>query len=87
VSTAGAAPFLDRSVHYDRLSAEAVRQLEALAREVAQGALLRVNSAALTLLGAEGPGEGNPPSQAAHRINFGVYVYVDNELPSPEGDP
>ena len=58
----------------------------ALAREVGQGALLQVNSAALTLL-AEAPADDHPPPEAVFRINFGVYVYVDDELPSREGDP
>ncbi len=81
VDAAGAAPFLDRSVHYDGLTAEAAQRLEALARETAQGALLTVNRAALAML----EGEATPPA-SAYRVNFGIYVYAEGETPAPR-DP
>jgi hypothetical protein len=79
VSAPGAAPFLDRSVHYDKLTPEMAQRLEAQAREVAQQSLLTVNSAALALLDGQ-----EVPSSASHRVNLGVYVYVEDEVSSPQ---
>ena len=47
VAAPGEAPFADRSVHYDELDDAAAAELEQIAREVAQRALLEVNRAAL----------------------------------------
>jgi Family of unknown function (DUF6502) len=86
--TSGPAPFLDRSVHYERLSAETARQLEHLARQVAQRALFEVNAAALALLDAEEANNGgNPSPGATHRINLGVYVFREDEPPAPRDLP
>lgn len=67
------APFLDRSVHYDRLPDAAVARLEALGREAAQRMLLAFNRAALAE--ADAAGESPPPGR---RINVGVYIYTDD---------
>jgi hypothetical protein len=81
----GPAPFLDRSVHYDKLSVDTARQLEALARDVAQQALLQVNQAALALLDAEdGQSGGDPPPDATHRVNLGIYVFTADEPPTTD---
>ena len=79
VSATGPAPFLDRSVHYDRLPAEAVARLEALGREAAQQMLLAFNRVAL----AEADAAGEVP-QPGRRINFGVYIYTDDDPPDGE---
>jgi hypothetical protein len=74
VAAVGSAPFLDRSVHYDRLPAEAVARLEAIGREMAQQMLLEFNRVAL----AEADAAGEIP-QPGRRINFGVYIYTDDD--------
>lgn len=75
VAATGPAPFLDRSVHYDGLPAEAVARLEALAREAAQQMLLAFNRAALAEADAAGPA-----AAPGRRINFGIYIYTDDDL-------
>jgi hypothetical protein len=78
ISAAGAAPFLDRSVHYDRLSPSQARELEDFARAAAMRVLLEVNRRALELTGSE-PEAATP---AARRVNFGVYVFDEQERPT-----
>jgi len=81
VSAAGAAPFVDRSVHYDQLDAADARRLEQIARDAAQRALLEVNRAAIALL------DGKPRvSGARGRVNFGLFVYRDEDDDNDEGD-
>jgi hypothetical protein len=59
--------------------------LEALARDVAQQALLQVNQAALALLDVEDGQSGDPPADATHRVNLGIYVFTADE-PAPTTD-
>lgn len=75
-------PFLERAVHYEGLSEDAARRLEALSRELAMNALLAANREALSLEKDSEDGEW--------RWNFGVYVYrekeprrADDEEPQP----
>ncbi len=77
VSAAGPAPFLDRSVHYDRLTDAQAQRLEAAARAAAIHAVLQVNQLALTLLDTD-PTE---PPAVGKRFNFGVYIYHEDETP------
>ncbi len=67
-------PFLERSVHYGSLPADAVEELSALAREVGQQALVRVNERARELkrLALE---RGDEHGRDHRRITFGVYEY------------
>lgn len=71
-------PFLDRSVHYDRLSPEAAARLEGLARESAERLLLALNQTALTLAEAD---DRTPrtPGVPNRRVNLGVYLYAEDE--------
>ncbi len=71
----GVAPFVDRSVHYDRLTPAAAAELERLAREAAHRVLLEVNRHALRL--ASDPPGGSP----TRRVNFGVYLLAEDETP------
>jgi hypothetical protein len=71
----GAAPFVDRSVHYDRLTPEAAAELERLARESAQAVLLEVNRHAMRLA------TDAPAGTATRRVNFGVYLLAEDETP------
>jgi hypothetical protein len=68
--------FLERSVHYDGLSSDAARQLEAVSRKLAMQALESANKEAQKTCEA---GDGG-----AWRWNFGLYVYL--EPPSPKAD-
>ncbi|HBK04523.1 MAG TPA: hypothetical protein DDZ81_01530 [Acetobacteraceae bacterium] len=73
------APFLDRSVHYDALTAEQARELEAFARDAAVRVLLDVNRKALALVEAAKIPDGAP----LHRFNFGVFVFGERNAPAP----
>lgn len=84
VLAAEAAPFLDRSVHYDRLSGEAAARLEAAAREAAERLLLDVNRTALGISDADDAGAGDGATRR-HRVNLGVYLYLEEEPPVAEG--
>ena len=84
VGAAGPAPFLDRSVHYDRLGPDAAAKLEAAGREAAQRMLLDVNRTALALVEAEEADGTSPASAAAaRRVNLGVFLYAEDEPPLP----
>ncbi len=74
VSVADAPPFLDRAVHYDGLDDATARALETVARLAAQQVLMDVNRTAIALVDAM------PENPAARgRVNFGVYVYRDED--------
>ncbi len=73
----GPAPFLDRSVHYDRLPVAAAAELERLGREAAQRLLLEVNRHAMALAAVEAPA-GAP----TRRVNLGVYLLAEDEPPA-----
>jgi hypothetical protein len=79
------APFVDSSVHYDRLAPEVAAQLVLLARARAEQALLDVNRAAINLVE---PVSGSPKSQltGTQRINFGIYIYTEDEAPPGEAN-
>lgn len=83
VSAADAPPFLDRSLHYDRLRPEAAARLEAAGREGAQKLLLEMNRLALALL-EEGEAEAGAPTR---RVNLGVYLYAEDEAPQARAAP
>lgn len=79
VLTTGQPPFLERSVHYDGLSADAAAALERIARETAGPVLLDVNRAALAIADADDAAhatEGAAPR--THRVNFGIFVYAED---------
>ena len=63
--------FLERAVHYDRLSEAAVARLEAISRSMANNVLQEANRAAVDIC------EGDPGGD--RRWNFGIYVYVEDE--------
>jgi hypothetical protein len=82
ISAEDAAPFLDRSVHYDELAPGQARELEAFARDAAMRALLEVNRKALELVDAN----ETPNGQATHRVNFGAFVFSEDDTPA-RGQP
>ena len=67
--------FLERAVHYDGLSQEVARDLEARSRELAMEALRTANRQAHGACEADAGGRW--------RWNFGVYIYAE-EVPSPK---
>lgn len=70
--------FLERSVHYDGLSAALARKLEKRARELAVEALQTANREAYQ---ASLTDEGGP-----HRWNFGAYIFLDKEPGEPKSE-
>ena len=71
----GPAPFLDRSVHYNRLSGASATRLAAAGREAAQALLLDINRQALAEIVELPPGDGEP----TRRVNLGLYLYVEDD--------
>lgn len=84
VAAEGAPPFLERAVHYDRLTPAQAEQLQFIARSEAERALLAVNRAALAML--EGDGDASGSATATERVNFGLFIYRAADR-SPEGMP
>jgi hypothetical protein len=81
------APFLDRSVHYDRLSPASVALLEQEGRAAAKALLVEIDRRALALAEAE-DAAGLDPAAPTRRFNLGVYLYVEDEPPALQGaDP
>ena len=84
IAAPGPAPFLDRSVNYDRLSPAAAAQLLAMGRDAAQTLLLNVNRAALGIADAddadaERARESSPAP--TRRVNLGIYLYAEDDPP------
>ncbi len=79
VAAAGAAPFFDRSVHYDGLGAEAVRHLAQAGREAAERLLVDFNRTALAVADADDQEAVLVPDRARRsRVNLGVFLYVED---------
>lgn len=73
-------PFLERSVHYTRLTPDAVAELTEAARVRALELLRELNARALRLQQREA---GRP--DATRRWTTGVYVFSEDETPSGDG--
>ncbi len=85
IEAAGAAPFLDRSVHYDRLGAATIRRLERAGREAAERLLVDFNRIALAAAEEDDREAAAAPERPrAGRINLGVYLYVEG---AAKGEP
>jgi hypothetical protein len=69
------APFLERSAHYDGLTAETAAEIERLGRAAAQRMLEEVNRAALDLLDANDAAAARDPAAPLLRVNVGTYVF------------
>jgi hypothetical protein len=80
VLSSGNAPFLDRSVHYDGLPAEAAAALEKIAREAAMATLVDVNRTALALAEeADAAAADQIGVQTRRRVNLGIYLYSEDD--------
>jgi hypothetical protein len=78
ISAAEKAPFLDRSVHYDGMTEAQAAELEAFARDEASKLLLEVNRRAAAMVDANSAGR-----PAGRRVNFGVYIFTDQDRLDP----
>ena len=74
-------PFLDRSVHYNHLTAEAVAELSELARRRAGDVLSELNARALALQQHSAGRAG-----ASNRFNLGFYLFSEKQPPEHD-DP
>lgn len=72
-ATGGAAPFLERSVHYDGLSEAAAARLAAMAREKAGQMLLDVNREALAIAEQD---DRDAAGARTCRVNLGSYLFA-----------
>jgi hypothetical protein len=79
------APFVDSSVHYDELTPEQATELLRTAYATAEQALLTVNRAAIGVVESG----GNTPARRVptRRINFGIYIYAEDEIYAEDGAP
>jgi hypothetical protein len=75
-------PFLERSVHYDALSAASIEALAAQAEKAGMSALLAINKTAMAL-------EQSDASQPSprQRMTFGIYFYSEPTGPVAEAQP
>jgi len=71
-------PYLERSLHYDRLPPELAARLEAHGRVAAQAMLVELNRQVLEWLEAAGEA---PPGTPTRRVHLGVYLYAEDESP------
>jgi hypothetical protein len=73
----GQPPFMERSVHYDGLGAEAVAKLAEQSGALGMQALVAVNKSAL----AAAKRAGNADGSTRRRMTFGVYFYAEDSAP------
>ena len=75
-------PFLERSVHYDALSAESIAALAAQSEKAGMSALLAINKSAMALEEADA-GQSTP----RQRMTFGIYFYAEPAQPVADAQP
>lgn len=75
----GEPPLLERSVYYDDLSLESVRELDELAHREGMKLLQLINRRARELQAAD-----ERATNPIHRINFGLYFYRDRQAPESD---
>jgi len=75
-------PFLERSVNYNNLSPAAVKELTELAQQRGMQVLQELNARALQLQRLD---SGQPG--ASHRINFGLYLFTEDEAVDAAAEP
>ncbi|WP_293605182.1 DUF6502 family protein [Polaromonas sp. UBA4122] len=73
-------PFLERSVHYDALSASSVAALAAQSEQVGMKALLELNKSAIALEKAD-----LTDTAPRQRMTFGIYFYTETATPAKDG--
>lgn len=85
ITAAEVAPFLERSVHYDRLSAAAAGQLDRAGRQAAERLLIAFNRRALAAAEADDKAKDASSPAKSRRINLGIYLFVDDDSSGGEG--
>ncbi|MGH8846609.1 MAG: DUF6502 family protein [Polaromonas sp.] len=75
----GDKPFLERSVHYDALSANSIATLAAQSEQVGMKALLAINKSAI----AFEKDDANTPAPR-QRMTFGIYFYAEPAAPAKD---
>jgi hypothetical protein len=81
ISANGPSPFLDRTLHYDGMPPAAAARLEAYAREAGMRVLLEANRLAAELVGNQSAIDN---IIVPKRVNFGVYVFSEDEASRSE---
>jgi Family of unknown function (DUF6502) len=71
-------PFMERSVHYNGLSAQTIAQLAAQSKELGMQALLAVNKTAMEREKIDAAGD-----TTGQRMTFGIYFYAEPHQPEP----
>jgi Family of unknown function (DUF6502) len=71
-------PFMERSVHYNGLSAQTIAQLAAQSKELGMQALLAVNKTAMEREKIDAAGDAT-----GQRMTFGIYFYAEPHQPKP----
>jgi Family of unknown function (DUF6502) len=71
-------PFMERSVHYNGLSAQTIAQLAAQSKELGMKALLAVNKIAMERERIDAAGDAT-----GQRMTFGIYFYAEPHQPEP----
>jgi Family of unknown function (DUF6502) len=80
IAAAGAAPFFDRSLHYDGLTPGTAARLAAAGRAAGQQLLIELNQSALQWAEADDRQIAEAGGGAAtQRVNVGVYLYVEDD--------
>ena len=84
-------PFLERSLHFNGLSPEAIAELAAQSKKLGMQALVAVNKAAVAREAreareekADNPGDeaGEQPAGKLQRMTFGIYFYAEPAEPA-----
>ena len=82
-------PFMERSVHYGGLDADAIKRLSEQAQKLGMQALLAVNKTALGAIEKaqsagqlESPGQPGQINQPNQRMTFGIYFYAAPDEPT-----
>ena len=83
-----APPFLERSLHFNGLSAEAVAELAAQSQKLGMQALVAVNKTAVAREArdqeqANAGDEPREPAGTLQRMTFGIYFYAEPATPAP----
>jgi hypothetical protein len=74
-------PFLERSLHFNGLSAEAITELAAQSQKLGMQALVAVNKTALARE------NDTAPKAPLQRMTFGIYFYAEPATPAPLATP
>lgn len=74
--------YFDRSVYYDKLSQQSIKELGELANTLGMQALTEMNKAALN----HQEQDSKNPEQASYRMNFGVFNFNAEVIADPDDD-